>query len=162
MEKVLVSACLIGRPVRYDGQGCALEGSAWKRLRRCAELIAFCPEVEGGLGVPRPAAEIVGPDGGRGVLERRAAIETRDGQDVTDAFVQGAHLCLDLVRRNKIRFALLKARSPSCGSVEIYDGSFSRTRRSGAGVAATLLRDHGVIVFDEDNMEDLLSCLEES
>ena len=162
MEKVLVSACLIGRPVRYDGRSCPQEDQIWQRFLRSVELVAFCPEVEGGLSVPRPAAEIVGSGGGRGVLDRIATVETADGQDVTAAFLEGARLCLELVRREKIRFALLKARSPSCGSSEIYDGSFSKTKRSGAGVTAALLRDNGVRVFDEDGLEELLAVLTNS
>jgi uncharacterized protein YbbK (DUF523 family) len=95
-------------------------------------------------------------------LDRIATVETADGQDVTAAFLEGARLCLELVRREKIRFALLKARSPSCGSSEIYDGSFSKTKRSGAGVTAALLRDNGVRVFDEDGLEELLAVLTNS
>jgi uncharacterized protein YbbK (DUF523 family) len=162
VEKVLVSACLMGRPVRYDGRQCVSDDPVWQRLRRSAELVAFCPEVEGGLSVPRPAAEIVGLNAGRGVLDGSATVETRDGRDVTEAFLKGAHLCLELVRREKIRFALLKARSPSCGSTDIYDGSFTKKKRVGAGVTTALLRENGVRVFDEDDVEALLACLEDS
>lgn len=108
-----------------------------------------CPEVAGGLGVPRPPAEIVG---GR--------VLTRAGDDVSSAFVAGAQHALELVRRFELRLALLKQRSPSCGSKEIYDGSFSGRVMAGEGLTAALLRANGVEVYDETQLDEVAARLQ--
>lgn len=107
-----------------------------------------CPEVDGGLGTPRPPAEVVGGDGAD-VLAGRARVVTGDGRDVTAEYLDGARKALDAARRTGASKAILKARSPSCGSGEIYDGSFSRTLAAGDGVTAALLRANGIQVVDE-------------
>ena len=157
--RVLVSACLLGCPVRYDGQGKADLLSRLEELQTVVDWVSFCPEVEGGLSVPRPAAEIVGAGGGEAVLSGRAVVRTREGADVTAAFVSGARRCLALAQREGVRFALLKARSPSCGSAEIYDGSFHQTLTDGAGVTTALLRQNGIEVFEEGQIAELLAAL---
>jgi len=113
------------------------------------KALPVCPEKLGGLPMPRPPAEIQGGDG-RDVLEGRARVVNREGMDVTPAFTAGARATLELARRHGIRIAILKERSPSCGSTAIYDGSFSGQTRSGQGVTAALLRSHGVKVFNEE------------
>lgn len=145
---VLVSACLAGRACRFDGSANADDAVAEMVAPRRAVLV--CPEVDGGLGTPRPRAEIVGGDG-CDVLAGRARVVTQGGVDVTDAYVKGARRALEAARRAGARRAVLKARSPSCGRGAIHDGAFSGTLRDGDGVAAALLRAHGIeVVTDEE------------
>lgn len=151
--KVLVSACLLGEPVRYDGTGNEVDSEVLAEWRRRGRIVAFCPEVAGELGTPRPPAEIVGGTGGD-VLEGEARVETEQGEDVTDAFIAGARAALRTARSSDVAAAILKSRSPSCGSRSIYDGSFSGARRSGRGVTAALLERHGIRVFGEDEIDD--------
>ncbi len=159
MKKMLVSACLLGEPVRYDGQAKKLPHEALDRLLEQGRAIAFCPEVAGGLGVPRPAAEIQGADGSA-VIAGNARVTTRDGDDVSAQFVAGAQRALDLCRRHGIGVAVLTEFSPSCGSGVIYDGSFTRERVEGDGVTAALLRAHGIRVFNQQQLADALACLD--
>lgn len=147
---IAVSACLLGEACRYDGaskpsppvQGLAdLPG---------VELVPICPEVAGGLPTPRAASEIVRmPDGA-------ARVKTRDGTDNTAAFVAGAHAVLETCREHGCETAVLKSKSPSCGSGTIYDGTFSGALVPGWGIAAQLLRDAGIAVVDEDGIEAVL------
>ena len=150
--KVLVSACLLGERVRYDGRDARCDDDVLARWSREGRLVPFCPEVAGGLGVPRPAAEIQGGDGGE-VLAGRAAVRDGAGRDLTGAFRQGAHAALAAARAANARVAVLKDGSPSCGSGAIYDGTFSGTRRTGIGVTTALLRDAGLLVFGERELQ---------
>lgn len=144
---MLVSACLAGRACRFDGS--ANPDDEVARLVAEGRAVLVCPEVDGGLGTPRPAAEIVGGDGAD-VLAGEARVLTREGTDVTDAYVAGARRALDAAREADARAAILKTRSPSCGKGDIYDGSFSRSLRGGDGVTAALLTAHGIdVVTDE-------------
>ena len=110
--------------------------------------VLVCPEEDGGLGTPRPPAEIVGGDGAD-VLEGRARVMTRGGRDVTAEYVAGARIALDAARAAGAETAILKARSPSCGKGSIYDGSFTRTVKDGDGVTAALLKAHGIQVLTD-------------
>jgi uncharacterized protein YbbK (DUF523 family) len=149
---LLVSACLLGTCCNHEGGHSRSE--ALVRLGRNHALVPVCPELAGGLPVPRPAAEIVGGDG-NDVLEGRARVVTHDGDDVTDAYVRGARHAVDLAVANGVTRAVLKARSPSCGPTRVYDGTFTRTQRDGAGVTAAALRAAGVeVVSDEDLGEE--------
>ena len=157
MEKVLISACLLGERVRYDGRGFAVSG--WlERWTREGRVVPLCPEVAGGLPVPRPPAEIE-RGAGSDVLAGNARLATREGVDVTAHFLAGATIALQTARREGIRVAVLKARSPSCGSGRIYDGTFSGTLRDGDGTTAALLRANGVAVFDESQLEEAAAHL---
>lgn len=150
-SKILVSACLIGQKVRYDG---AANESAHPVLLRWLEeerVVPLCPECAGGLPVPRPPAEIVGGVG-LDVVLGQAEVRTRDA-DVSEYFLKGAQSALARCQELGITVALLKARSPSCGSSQIYDGSFSRTLKEGEGVTTALLRHHGIKVFSEEEFE---------
>lgn len=145
---VLLSACLAGRACRFDGSD--------NRDDRVARLIAegravlVCPEEEGGLGTPRPPAEIVGGDG-HDVLAGRARVVTKAGVDVTDEYVRGAEIALAKARSSGATQAVLKARSPSCGKGCVYDGTFTRTPSIGDGVTAALLQENGIeVVSDEE------------
>jgi uncharacterized protein YbbK (DUF523 family) len=153
MEKVLVSACLLGARVRYHGGDARTEHPALARWREEERLVSVCPERDGGLPTPRPPAEIVGAAGGSGVIAKLAVVRTAAGADVTAAFLRGAEAALDAVRQHRIRIAILKDGSPSCGSGSIYNGTFSGTRVAGAGVTAAMLQAHGVRVFSEREID---------
>jgi uncharacterized protein YbbK (DUF523 family) len=149
MERILVSACLLGRPVRYDGTGKRSDHRLFERWRAEGRLVPVCPEVHGGLPVPRPPAEIRGGLGGD-VLDGRARVVTRGGEDVTTYFLEGARQALAQARANGVRMAILKESSPSCGVGRIYDGTFSGAAVPGEGVTTALLERHGIAVFAED------------
>ncbi|WP_207062949.1 DUF523 domain-containing protein [Motiliproteus sp. SC1-56] len=159
MEKILVSRCLLGEPVRYDGRGAPCRAPQLEQWRREGRLIAVCPELAGGLACPRPPAEVQGADGGA-VLTGEARVLTQSGQNLTDAFLRGANAALDLCRQHGIRLALLKARSPSCGATDTYDGSFSGRLLPGVGVTAARLRRAGIQVFDEQQLPNLAAALQ--
>jgi uncharacterized protein YbbK (DUF523 family) len=148
LQRVLVSACLLGEPVRYDGRAAATAHPILDRWIAEGRVVPFCPEVAGGLTVPRTPAERVG---------RR--VVTAAGEDVTGAFGGGARQALDAALGCGAALAILKDGSPSCGSTWVYDGTFSGTRRPGAGVTADLLRRHGIAVFDESRIEEADSFL---
>jgi uncharacterized protein YbbK (DUF523 family) len=151
MKKILISACLLGRPVRYDGRRVPLHAPQLERWHQENILVPFCAEVAGGLGIPRPSAEIAGGEGGD-VLEHRARVVNIEGKDVTAAFLAGAEQALELALREQVCCAILKQNSPSCGSRRIYDGTFSKSKRDGRGVCAALLEAHGIQVFDETEL----------
>lgn len=159
MDRILISACLLGRPVRYDGNGKRLDDPRIARWQAEGRLVSVCPELMGELPVPRPAAEIAGGSGAD-VLAGRARVVTSTGEDVTAAFVAGAEATLDLARRSGCAHALLIDRSPSCGSFNIYDGTFSGRRMAGAGVTATLLAAHGIGVFADHEIDRLAEAVE--
>lgn len=138
---LLVSACLVG--VRCNHLGEASTSAAVVALGERHHLIPVCPETAGGLPTPRPAAEIQ-PDG---------SVRTAAGDDVTRAYRRGAAQAVRLALAAGCRAAVLKARSPSCGCHEVYDGSFTRTRVAGEGVTARALREAGVSVCDEHDVE---------
>ena len=147
MQKILVSRCLLGHRVRYDGGA----SGPFDQLQQWVDegrVVPLCPEVAGGLPTPRAAAEIPGGQGAE-VLDGQASVITAEGEDVSDAFLRGAYQALALVQQHGIRIAVLKANSPSCGNVLTYDGTFSGVKVSGEGVTAALLKRHGVQVFSE-------------
>jgi uncharacterized protein YbbK (DUF523 family) len=140
---LLISACLLGVPCAYDGRGHTVDDLL--TLAAQGKVIPICPEVLGGLPIPRPTAEIIDGDGGD-VLDGRARVVTVTGQDVTTAFVRGAQSAAEIARRYGIITAILKPRSPSCGSTHIYDGTHRGVLRPGTGVTTALLRRIGVEV----------------
>ena len=143
MEKILISACLIGDNCKYDG-GNNLNPHIEALLEKY-ELIPFCPEVEGGLPTPRNPSEIKGD---------RVVMDTQ--RDVTREFELGARKALMLCLFLKIKIAILKERSPSCGTHQVHDGSFSNKLIDGMGVTAKLLKDNGIKVYSEDEIKELL------
>lgn len=147
MEKILVSRCLLGHRVRYDG-GASGPFDLLEQWIEEGRVVPLCPEVAGGLPTPRAAAEIPGGQGGE-VLDGTAAVITTDGEDVSAQFLEGARRALELVQKHGIRVAVLKANSPSCGNLLTYDGTFRGVKVSGEGVTAALLKRHGVRVFSE-------------
>jgi uncharacterized protein YbbK (DUF523 family) len=159
-EQILVSACLLGQPVRYDGRHKAVGHVLLRQWHAEGRLLALCPELLGGLTVPREAAEIDSADGG-GVLLGNTRVVTRSGQDVTPNFIRGAEQVLGECQQRGIRLAILKENSPSCGSSRNYDGSFSATLVAGQGVTAALLRQAGIAVFNEQQLDAAADYLEQ-
>lgn len=158
---LLISACLMGAPVRYDGRGKRLDESLVERLAAACQLVPLCPEVAGGFQVPRPPAEIENGMTGDDVLDGRARVIERGGRDVTPLFVAGAQVALSAARDQDCRYALLIDGSPSCGSQMIYNGDFSGNRHAGNGVTAALLARHGVEVFTPQRAGALFQRLAE-
>ncbi|MFK8330847.1 DUF523 domain-containing protein [Pseudomonas sp. BJa5] len=150
-HKVLVSACLLGQPVRYDGRASG-HPDLLQQWQAEGRIVPLCPEVAGGLPTPRPPAEIPGGQGGA-VLDGDAQVVTVGGEDVSAQFLAGARRALALVRAHGIRIAVLKSGSPSCGNRLTYDGTFSGTKVQGEGVTTALLRREGVQVFSELELE---------
>jgi len=153
MHKILISACLLGERVRYDGHHSLLQSDVLKRWQQQGRLLALCPEVVGGLAIPRPAAEI---DAGNVelVIKGEGSIRCKDGTDVSDAFMAGAETALALCMQHHIRMAILKEGSPSCGVNKLNDGSFSGTKIAGQGLTASLLQRHGIAVFSEFQLSE--------
>lgn len=154
MQRVLVSACLLGQPVRYDGGTVATEGGILARWQMEGRIVPMCPEMTGGLPVPRLPAEIHGEGGGAAVLRGAARVVEHHGHDVTDAFVRGAQRALEAAQSAGVQVAVLTERSPSCGSAFLYDGTFSSQLQEGEGVTAALLRQHGIRVFSQHQLEE--------
>jgi uncharacterized protein YbbK (DUF523 family) len=150
--RVLVSACLLGEPVRYNGEIIHVEHPVLARWQREGRVVAVCPEVESGFGVPRPPAEI-----------RGGAVVNPAGLDLTVQFHAGGERALALARGHGAQIAVLKERSPSCGVRLVHDGSFSGRVVAGSGITAALLRENGVAVFNENEIDQadfLLEILE--
>ena len=146
MEKLLISACILGISSRYDGKSKkCIEDSELKALEDKYTLVPFCPEIYGGLPTPRTPSERVGD-----------RVLMKDGTDVTENYEKGASEALLLCRTLGIKKALLKAKSPSCGKGRVYDGSFTGTLTDKDGVTAELLISYGIEVFSENEISDLL------
>lgn len=147
MKKILISACLMGEPVRYDGKGKLFGHPLIDLWRDEGRLVVFCPELAGGFQVPRPPAEIAERGDGDAVLAGEGDVVEIGGAKVTEKFVAGARRALELARREGCGFALLIDGSPSCGSSFIHDGRFSGEKHPGRGVTAALLARNGIEVF---------------
>ena len=158
--RILVSACLMGHAVRYDGAAKPLRHPAIDRWRREGRLVAICPEMSAGMPVPRPPAEIEGGGTGADVLAGKARVLEKTGGDVTAEFRRAAENALALARETNCRFALLIDGSPSCGSGFIYDGSFSGTRHPGFGVTEALMREAGIEVFSDRELDRLAAHID--
>ena len=143
MEKILISACLLGKPCRYDGKAKPYERI--EALKKKYELIPVCPEMSGGLPTPRLPAEI-----------KDGQVINSKGLDVTREYTRGALETLNLAKEHNITLAILKERSPSCGKGKIYDGSFSGTLTDGNGITAELLIKNGITVLGESEIENLI------
>jgi uncharacterized protein YbbK (DUF523 family) len=144
---MIVSACFAGIHCRFDQRHNRIDEI--QRLVRQGRAIPVCPEQMGGLPTPRNPAEIVGGDG-EDVLDGRARVVDNQGNDVTEAFLAGAREALAMAQAIGAKKAILKERSPSCGSCAIYDGTFSKTLKPGVGVTAAMLRRNGIDVVSEE------------
>lgn len=142
-ENIIISACFMGVRCRYDGKCLRLE--RLDELMDKYNLIPLCPEILGGLGTPRSPAERVGDK-----------VINRSGQDVTGYFYRGAEETLKLARLYDCRYAVLKEKSPSCGSGKIYDGTFSGNLTDGYGITAEILLKNGITVIGESQIGILL------
>lgn len=137
--KIMVSACLLGENVKYNGGN-----NRHERVMgfvKNNEIISVCPEVMGGLPVPRAPGEIV--DG---------TVRNEDGTSVDLEYRAGALKALEIAKKEGIDLAILQSRSPSCGVNQIYDGTFSHRIIKGSGVFAQLLRDNGFKVLDAEDL----------
>ena len=143
MEKILISACLVGDNVKYNGGN--NESPLIEKLLEKYELIPFCPEVEGGLPIPRTPSE-----------RKEGRVVNKAGEDATSAFERGAELAFNICLFLKIKKVILKERSPSCGVHNVYDGSFSHKLIPGMGVTTALLKRKGITVYSEDEIPKLL------
>ena len=150
MENVLISACLLGFECKYCGGSNKLTEQQLAALGERFRLIPVCPETAGGLPTPRDPSERLGDK-----------VVSNQGRDVTAQYQKGADTALWLARRYDCKAALLKEKSPSCGSGQIYDGSFTGTLVPGDGVAAQLLKEEGLIVFGESDTELLITVLQD-
>ncbi len=140
---ILISACLIGQAVRYDGNGKLINHSILINWSKLGILIPLCPEVKGGLPIPRSPAEIKKDSNGT------IAVVNIDNNDVTEEFKIGANIALEVCLKKNVKMAILTESSPSCGSNEIYDGSLSAVKIKGEGITSILLRENGIKVFNE-------------
>ena len=155
--KILISSCLLGEDVRFDGANSSIAFNpkfsfSLKELFMdilCEnEIYSFCPEVSGGLGIPRTPAEIV-------KNEKPFIVKDENGLDVTINFLLGAKKALDVCKEENIKVALLKANSPSCGNIKIYDGTFTNNLIDGQGLTARLLKENGIEIFNETQLKEL-------
>lgn len=151
---VMVSACLAGILCRYDGTYNTVP--ELKKMVDEGRAIPVCPEMLGGGGVPREPNEIQGGEG-LSVLSGSARVVTESGADKTAMFISGAFKVLEIARENNVQLAILKERSPSCGSSYIYDGTFGGKKIGGKGVTAALLHQNGIKVASEENYHTLLA-----
>ena len=154
MHFVLVSACLLGSPVRYNGAHKRSDNEILQRWLNEGRVVPVCPEVAGGLQVPRPPAEVVAGAGGAKVIAGLAKVMDPHSNDLSAEFVAGANHALQLARSKGIRMAVLKEGSPSCGSGYIYDGTFRGTKLPERGVTTALLEGAGVKVFSEEQFSE--------
>ena len=159
LPNILISACLLGEPVRYDGTDLFIDHPLIKKWLDQDRLIAVCPELEGGLPVPRAAAEIQKGDG-KLVLGGKSRVIDSEGEDVTNSFIKGALKSLKMALDNDCVAAILTEHSPSCASNKIYDGTFSKTKRDGVGVTTSMLEQNHIPVFNQEQLEDLHEYLE--
>lgn len=136
--KIMVSACLLGDNVKYNG-GNNYNQELIDFLQK-HEIYKVCPEVMGGLLIPRIPAEI-----------KDDRVFNEKGKDVTNEYTKGALKVLEIAEKNNIKVAILKERSPSCGSNEIYDGTFNHQVINGEGITTKLLKENEIIVLSENN-----------
>lgn len=139
-EKILVSACLLGEKCRYDGKDNKMEKLI--TYLQDKEVYPICPEVWGGLSTPRVPSEIV-----------EDKVINQLGEDTTEAFYKGAKQALKVAQDHGIKKAILKSKSPSCGSGLVYDGTFSRKLIEKDGICAKMLKEHGILIMSSDEFK---------
>ena len=146
MEKIIISSCLLGNNCKYNGLN--NYNSLVEELKKYYELIPICPEVFGGLNIPRDPSEIKGD-----------SVISKNNKDVTNEFYLGANIALDIAKKNNIKIAILKEGSPSCGNNYIYDGTFTKTKINGSGITARLFKDNNIKIYTENEINELLKLL---
>ncbi|WP_437615432.1 DUF523 domain-containing protein [Erwinia sp. V71] len=160
MKKILLSACLAGLPVRYNGTAKTVVSQHITRWQYEKRFVVFCPELAAGFPIPRPSAEIQPAWRGNRVIAQGARVTESTGDDVTERYILAAWLTLEMAQQHHCQFAILTEGSPSCGRNVIYSGAFSGDRVSGMGVTAELLTRHGIEVFSEYDLPALCARLE--
>ena len=145
-KRYFVSACLLGQKVRYDGKDCLVKEVLESLVPN--QYISLCPEISGGLPIPRPPAEIQNGSGSDVLLQKASVIDVL-GNDLSKTFIDGAYQALKVAQDFSVTHAILKAHSPSCGSDLIYNGSFSGHKIQGDGVTAALFKQHSIVVMTE-------------
>ena len=152
-KKVLISACLLGKNCRYNGGHSQLN----ELNKLDVEWIPVCPEESGGLGTPRPSAEMQGS--AEGILNGKGKVVTNKGKNVTHEFIRGAEKSLQLGLEVGVKMAVLKSKSPSCGIGEIYDGSFTKILKTGNGIFAYLCQENDINCISSDNINQIKKTL---
>jgi uncharacterized protein YbbK (DUF523 family) len=150
---ILVSSCLAGLEVRYNGTH-SLDNKISKLIEE-NRAITVCPELLGGFSTPRESAEIVGGNGDD-VLDGKAKVIEKSGRDVTELYIKGAYATLKTAKEVKATIVVLKEYSPSCGSSMIYNGKFKGEKILGNGVTTALLKRNGLKVISEEQFSDTL------
>ena len=152
-KKILISACLLGKNCRYNGGHSQLT-----ELEEIdVEWIPVCPEESGGLGTPRPSAEM--QENAETILNGKGKIITNKGKNVTSEFIQGAEKSLQLGLGAEVKIAVLKSKSPSCGIGKIYDGSFTQSLKIGTGIFAHLCHENDIACISSDNINRIKKTL---
>ena len=153
LNRILVSGCINGQPIRFNQTNVEVESPIWERWLAEHRLVPFCAELASGFPVPRAPAEIIGGEG-TDVICGVAPVLEDNGTDVTDQFVRGAEMAVAHALRHGCVAAVLTDGSPSCGSTYIYDGDFAGGTKTGRGVVAQMLTDAGIAVFSEAQLEE--------
>jgi uncharacterized protein YbbK (DUF523 family) len=153
---ILVSSCLAGLEVRYNGTHCL--NSKISKLVEEKKAVTICPELLGGFTTPREPAEIVGGEG-EDVLDGKAKVVGESGQDVTDLYIKGAYATLEIAIKVKATTVILKENSPSCGSSMIYNGEFKGKKIAGNGVTTALLKRNRFKVISEEELGNMGTVL---
>ena len=148
--KVLISACLLGDNVKYSGGNNLTPELVTMLEKYNVKIVKICPECFAGLPIPRVPSEI-----------REDKVFSKDGRDITEEFLSGAEKTYQIAKRKQVDFAILKERSPSCGSSFIYDGSFSGKVIEGQGLTAKKLSKENIIIFSEENLKEIEKYLQE-
>ncbi|MED1466849.1 DUF523 domain-containing protein [Bacillus salipaludis] len=150
---ILVSSCLAGLDVRYNGTNCLNDKIS--KLVEENKAITICPELLGGFSTPREPAEIIGGNG-EDVLDGNAKVVDKSGKDVTQLYIKGAYSTLEQAIELNATLVVLKENSPSCGSSTIYNGEFTGKKIMGMGVTSALLKRNGLKVISEEQFADTL------
>ena len=140
--KIGVSACLVGENTKYDGKN-NYNPYVMEYLKD-KEVVLICPEVYGGLPTPRIPSEQI-----------KDIVVNQKGEDVTNQFRKGALISLEKLQKENVKVLILKAKSPSCGYKQVYDGTFSKTLIDGHGVFAKLAIAHGFTIYTEKDIEEM-------
>lgn len=144
---IAISSCLVGISCTYKGSNHTID--VLQQLINDGKAIAVCPEVLGGLSIPRDACEIVDNQ-----------VVSKQGKDYTKEYQRGANKVLELVKTHHITTVILKSKSPSCGKGYIYDGTFSHQLIKGDGITTKVLEQNGIIVYNEDTLDKFLKEIE--
>ena len=152
-KKVLISACLLGKNCRYNGGHSQLN----ELNKLDVEWIPVCPEESGGLGTPRPSAEM--QENAETILNGKGKVLTNKGKNVTQEFIRGADKSLQSGLEVGVKTAILKSKSPSCGIGKIYDGSFTKILKTGDGIFAHLCHENDIECISSDNINQIKKTL---